>query len=84
MIYLIIFIERVDYKMGKNILGNIEPKCEYCKHGSMSADGKNILCPKKGVLTPDFFCKKFCYDPIKRKPRKGPELPEFSPEDFSI
>lgn len=70
--------------MGNSVLGNIEPRCEYCKHGSLSADGERILCPKKGVLTFDFSCKKFSYDPLKRKPQKGPKLPEFSQDDFAL
>ena len=29
---------------------DIEPRCEYCSNGYISADGKNVLCKKKGVL----------------------------------
>ena len=71
--------------MRKKILGKIEPKCEYCKLGTISADNTSVLCPKKGVLNKDFFCKKFKYDPLKRIPKESaPELMKFSPEDFSL
>ncbi len=70
--------------MKQKIIGNVAPKCEYCKHGKLSSDGENILCIKKGVLSRDFSCKKFSYDPLKRIPRELPPLPEFSPEDFEL
>lgn len=70
--------------MKKKIIGNVEPKCEYCKFGIEGADKKSILCPKKGVLDKDDHCKKFEYDPLKRVPRKAPTLMEFSEEDFEL
>ncbi len=63
---------------------NIEPSCSYCTQGQASADDQNILCTKKGVVQPDFFCKKFVYDPLKRIPKRLNKLPSFSLEDFSI
>lgn len=62
----------------------VEPACEYCAHGRPSKDGKSILCERHGVLPPDYRCRRFRYDPLKRKPRPAPELPRFSPEDFSL
>ena len=71
--------------MNRKIIGSIEPKCEYCKIGKISADNNKVLCPKKGVMNKDFFCKKFRYDPLKRVPEeKMPELMKFTPEDFSL
>ncbi|MBR3768407.1 MAG: hypothetical protein IKL10_09260 [Clostridia bacterium] len=70
--------------MKRKIIGNIEPRCTYCKHGRLSADEEFILCPKKGVMQKDHFCKKFSYDPLKRVPQKAPALREFTPEDFEI
>lgn len=70
--------------MNRKIMGKVEPKCEYCKHGRLSADNDKILCPKLGVLSRDFSCKKFSYDPLKRMPSALPVLPEFSPEDFEL
>lgn len=69
--------------MRKKVLGIVQPKCEYCETGTLASNG-NILCPKMGVLSPDFSCKKFKYDPLKRVPKKLPDLPEFSPEDFEL
>ena len=71
--------------MKRKIIGNVEPKCEYCKNGTPSSDGKKVLCAKVGLLEPDFSCKKFSYDPLKRVPKKSnPPLLQFSPEDFEL
>ncbi len=71
--------------MKKKIIGNVEAKCEYCRHGKLAADNTNILCPKMGVISKDFSCKKFTYDPLKRVPAKAaPQLMQFSKEDFEI
>lgn len=71
--------------MKKKIVGaGIEPKCEYCKNGSLAADGQHVLCTKTGILDLDFSCRKFVYDPLKRTPRHPNSTLEFSPEDFEL
>lgn len=71
--------------MAKKILGeNIDPKCAYCAFGTLTADEKTVLCPKKGILDPDFSCKKFSYDPLKRTPRRPKKLQTFSAQDFEL
>lgn len=70
--------------MKKKIIGNVEPRCEYCKHGKLGADNKTILCLKKGVQGKDDLCKKFSYDPLKRVPKKMPNLGTYSKEDFEL
>lgn len=69
--------------MKRKVLGNITPKCEYCKFGNASGDN-TILCIKKGILDKDSSCKKFSYDPLKRVPEKKAELPEYSASDFEL
>ncbi len=64
---------------------NIEPRCEYCEKGYLSADGKNVLCTKKGVVEKGFSCFSFTYDPILRKPKpSAPVMPQYDPEDFKL
>ena len=51
----------------------------------LSADGKNVLCKRKGIVEKGFHCRHFDYDPLLRVPRsKAPELPTFDPEEFKI
>ena len=64
---------------------NIEPLCEYCEKGYLSADGKNVLCKKKGVVEKGFSCFSFTYDPILRKPKpSAPVMPQYDPEVFKL
>ena len=71
--------------MGKKLYGKgIVPACAYCSKGSVTADKKNILCLKKGIVSPDYHCRRFKYDPLRRIPKIPPELEKFTAEDFSI
>ena len=47
-------------------------------------DGKEVLCRRMGVMQPDSFCKKFRYDPLKRKPQTVKIQSNFKEEDFSL
>ena len=59
--------------------------CRYCEHGRISSDGKSVLCPKKGILLPDDVCRRYIYDPLKRKPMKRTRGNEqYSLSDFEL
>lgn len=62
----------------------ISPKCVYCVTGIPTADGKEILCRRKGVMQPDSSCKKFRYDPLKRRPDVFEIKPDYTEEDFKL
>ena len=47
----------------------IERSCSYCQHGTAMNDGQ-ILCAKKGIVVPEYSCRKFVYNPCKRIPPK--------------
>lgn len=71
--------------MKRRLIGkNVEPKCEYCLHGTPTLDGESVICPKKGILNNDAHCKRFRYDPLKRVPREDPEMLSFSESDFTL
>lgn len=71
--------------MGRKLYGkNIEKKCGYCAIGDTSDDGRLVFCPKKGIVEPDYHCRRFVYDPIRRVPRPAPEMDEYSAKDFEI
>ena len=63
----------------------IEPRCTYCKRGRPLEDGQ-VICPKRGVVSPGYSCKHFDYDPLKRVPPRpaGPILPTGDAEDFTL
>lgn len=62
----------------------IDPRCVYCKRGKPLDDGQ-IICPKRGVVSPGSACNSFQYDPLKRvPPRPAPPKTAFSSEDFEL
>ena len=64
---------------------SIEPRCAYCTR-SAPLDEENLLCAKKGVVSPGSRCRAFQYDPFKRVPPR-PVAPDFSKlkdEDFKL
>lgn len=63
---------------------NIAPACEYCEFGSKRSDKAMILCDKKGIVSPYYSCNKYSYNPVKRNPKRRPDLPDFSKEDFTL
>ena len=63
---------------------NIDPRCAYCKHGSLLADD-DVICPKRGIVKSYESCRAFKYDPIKRTPPKPAKLStNYTEEDMKI
>ena len=65
---------------------HIIPSCRYCTYGMASSDEQTILCPKKGVVTYEYACRRFQYDPLKRQPPRpaAVDFSRLSDEDFSL
>ncbi len=64
---------------------NIEPRCAYCKRGEV-VDDEQIICIKKGMVSPSGACRSFRYDPLKRVPPKpaAAKFDRFKDEDFTL
>ena len=63
---------------------NIEPACGYCEHGNLDPKGDKVFCPRNGVVSPYYSCRKFEYAPLKRKPKGLRLLPQYKAEDFEL
>ena len=63
---------------------NIEPACAYCSRGEVSEDGLTVYCARKGVRELGDRCRKFEYDPLKRIPKRAPDLPAYNEDDFKL
>lgn len=63
----------------------MERSCSYCTCGAKMADG-TIICSKRGIRGEEDSCRKFRYDPCKRKPfkAKAMDFSRFSDSDFSL
>lgn len=74
------------FSRNKNNLFSTEipPACGYCANGNPSRDGAAILCPRCGVVSHSYHCKKFVYDPISRIPMPFPKRQEYDPSDFLL
>ena len=71
--------------MQRKLYGNqIEPACRWCEIGTLSADGRAVHCPRKGVVPLYHHCRRFIYTPLKREPAGAPARPSFLPEEFSL
>jgi hypothetical protein len=65
---------------------NMEPRCEYCRHG-VTFDGDELIgCKHHGVMRADDKCRRFTYDPLKRvpDPPRVFKAQEFDKEDFEL
>ena len=62
----------------------IDPRCVYCGRGKPLEDGQ-IICPKRGVVSPGSSCGAFKYDPLKRVPPRpcAPKI-ALSDADFEL
>lgn len=63
----------------------VERSCSYCAHAGQVAGGR-MICTKKGFVSPDSSCRRFRYDPLKRKPSRmqAKDFSKFDQEDFSL
>ena len=65
--------------------GKFPPACEYCQHGRPSqGEPGTYYCQKRGVVSAHYSCNAYVYDPLKREPKRRPQMPQFSPEDFQL
>ena len=57
--------------MMKNEELDEERYCAFCEHSATLHGDEYVLCQKKGVVRAAFVCRKFSYDPLKRRPAKN-------------
>ncbi len=56
--------------------------CINCTYGKSLMEGRVVLCSKKGLVRPDAICRRYIYDPLKRKISPLPPIPKFTlPKD---
>lgn len=66
---------------------DIEKYCILCRHSRpMGEEEDQLLCPKRGIVVPNYCCRHFSYDPLKRMPPQKSVLDfsRFSDEDFTL
>ena len=58
--------------------------CLYCEKSSNIFKREELMCSKQGIVSPDYSCKHYSYDPYKRIPKRKQPIPKYSAKDFSI
>ena len=58
---------------------NWEKICAFCENGHKIDGGAYYICQKKGVVAPDFSCRRFCFDPLKIEMSPA-RLPSYPPD----
>ena len=56
--------------------------CLFCENASVLNGDDNLLCKYKGIVSEDFVCRKYVYDPLKRIPMPKPSITPLSPDDI--
>lgn len=71
--------------MRQKLYGNhIEPACAHCRGGKRTADGRAVLCPRKGVVPLYHRCRHYEYDPLRRIPASQPVPKTYTEDDFRL
>ena len=63
----------------------IDPRCAYCEKGAQ-INGEEVACVKRGIVSPDYHCASFRYDPLKRVPPRPAVLhtEQLQKSDFEL
>ena len=69
--------------MKKYFKKDIPPSCEYCEIGKRISND-TVICIKFGVTNFKNHCKKFKYNPLKRKPKTPKKTLALQKKDFTF
>ncbi|MBR0278050.1 MAG: hypothetical protein IJQ50_06295 [Clostridia bacterium] len=63
-----------------------KPCCECCVYSKNLSGLKELSCEKKGIVSPDYVCKKFSLDILKKtaKRKRTLDKSKIKKMDFSI
>lgn len=72
--------------MKKKLLNekSISKQCCNCSHGKLSPDEQAVLCEKRGIMRLDSSCRKYEYDPLRRRPGRLMPKQEHDPAEFIL
>ena len=56
--------------------------CLLCENATILKGNNGILCKYKGIVSEDYVCRKYIYDPLKREPKAPQKLPTLSKDDL--
>ncbi|MBR6681386.1 MAG: hypothetical protein IKL40_00180 [Clostridia bacterium] len=68
--------------MSKRKENDYKKVCLFCENATVISADDNILCRFHGVVSEDYCCRKYVYDPLKRSPIGKPKIEELTKEDL--
>ncbi len=65
---------------------DVAENCASCRFAKQVVLTGDYMCEKRGLVKPDFVCKKYSYNVFLKHPprRRGIDTSKYSPDDFSI
>ena len=63
---------------------NIEKNCDWCRYNYSQSEQKGSVLCKHWKGEDAVKCKKYEYDPTKRRPDTLPKMREYKKEDFEL
>lgn len=57
--------------------------CRFCERAALINDDENVLCSERGIVSSEYCCRKYSYDPLKRAPKIPPAPPKFDPDEIA-
>jgi len=67
-----------------NEQNEIPKVCCFCEYASLINDEEYVLCSHKGIVSHEYRCRKYVYDPLKRVPQKRLVITPLSEEDLVL
>ena len=59
-----------------------EKVCLFCENAAILKSNNNVLCKYNGIVNEGYVCRKFVYDPLKRKPNSPLKVQALSEDDL--
>ncbi len=68
--------------MAKKLGADYQKVCIFCENATVLKGTGDILCKHKGIVSEDYVCRKYVYDPLKRQPKAPLKIQTLSQEDL--
>lgn len=69
----------------EKLFGNgIKPACKYCEEAFSRLDDDKVMCMKRGIVSTDYSCRKFRYNPLLRVPPRPLALEKLEKAEFEL
>lgn len=68
--------------MSKRRDADYQKVCLFCENATILKSDNSILCKYNGIVSEDYSCRKYVYDPLKRQPKSPLKIQTLLNEDL--